>query len=102
MKQYIVDGSDGKDNLLYVVKSDNVNNALRKVGNLANMSFVTVKSSSLSFGVGRYGEYRYFLCSMDLTAAEICERINNNPMGEAGRGVYEVDCEQLKLNVNLA
>ena len=89
MKQFIVQGNDGKDNLLYVVRAEGRDAAIEAVGELAGMSKVTVKS-------------RQFLCCMNLTADEVRLLMEANALGEAGRGVYEVTAKEVREGVNLA
>ena len=94
MKQYIVQGNDSKDEILYVVKSKGANDAFQKVADLMGCHLVTL-------GVER-GQPRHFLCCMDLTADQVGDRIDMNALGEHGRGVYEVTVRELVENVNLA
>jgi hypothetical protein len=100
MRQYIVTGSDSKDEILYVVKSNGVvalYDAFRKVADIMGLHNVVSVA-----GPKRDGDTRWFLCSMDLSADDVREQIEKNALGEAGRGVYEVEVKELVENVNLA
>ena len=95
MKQYIIEGTDGHDDMLYVVRAMGANGALKLVAGLSQTSPVRVKVS------GR-PQTRVFLCHKGLTSQQFQEQIEANPLGEAGRGCYEVSCKELVENVNLA
>jgi hypothetical protein len=99
MTQYVVTSNDTKNEILYVVSVKShgaLHDALRKVADLMGMSLVAVGKKGVN------GLTRNYLCSMDLTADQVLERISQNPLGEAGRGVYQVEVKELKENVNLA
>ena len=95
MRQFIVEGTDQNDNLLYVVRAKTANEALTVVGGLTQMKLVKPN-------IYNHPVPRVFLCKEGLTPDALRERIQANPLGEAGRGCYEVHCRELKENVNLA
>ena len=104
MKQYVVQGNDSKDEIRYVVSVKShaaLYDALRKVADLEGMSLVDCPSRDANGDVID-GSNRNYLCSMDLTADQVRERISQNPLGEAGRGVYQVEVKKLEENKNLA
>ena len=99
MKQYVVTGNDSKDEILYVVKSNGpvaIHDAIQKVADIMGLQQLCIA------GPKRDGDARIFLCSVPRTADQLREQIEQNPLGEAGRGVYEVSVRELKENVNLA